>query len=132
VSRGGDIRDRWSPPSAGWLLSGLLAVFLFGAGILGCGSDGSGGGSDGSANHTGTGGTGGGAGGFVGRDGGLPDAFNLDGLNLDAILADAGITTCAAGVANGSPCASGVDTGCLPASGGSFCFCQNAGTWSCF
>ena len=81
--------------------------------------------------NTGNGGRGG-AGGAATFDGGFPDAFSFDGLNLDAILADAGITTCAASVMSGSACASGTDTGCQRPSGGGFCFCSGAGTWSCF
>src|SRR5262245_38322036 len=95
------------------------------AGAGGGGTGGAGGmaGHDGGA-AGGAGGTGG-SGGGAGRDGGLPDAFNLDTLNVDAILQEVGVTTCAAGVASGTPCARPADSFCVPSSGTRFCICQN-------
>ena len=115
-----------------WLLGSIVIVVC----LVGCDDGGTGGtdaaaGRGGSGGNTGNGGRGG-AGGAATFDGGFPDAFNFDGLNLDAILADAGITTCAASVMAGSACTSGTDTGCQQPSGGGFCFCPGAGTWSCF
>jgi hypothetical protein len=97
-----------------------------GAGRNGGGRDGGAAGTRG-ARDAGTGGgrDGGAAGTRGGRDAGAPrDAT----INLDAILRDANIPTCAADIKTGVACKTGTDLACTTAGGGCFCL---AATWRC-